>query len=136
MRRIGFVVNPVAGMGGPVGLRGTDGQVAEARARGAVPHAHERAKITLSLLAHAGGLEFLTCSGAMGEEILLDVGIENYEIVYQYEGESSAEDTRQAAHQFRTAGVDLILFAGVTALHGTYFPVRDVTFLFSGFLPG
>ena len=112
MRRIGFVVNPVAGMGGPVGLRGTDGQVTEARARGAVPHAHERAKITLGLLAHAGNLEFLTSSGAMGEEILRAVGIDNFEIVYQYEGESSAEDTRQAAHQFRTAGVDLILFCG------------------------
>jgi len=112
MRRIGFVVNPVAGMGGPVGLKGTDGTVEEARARGAVPRAHERAKITLEMLAKNTGLKFLTCSGAMGEEILQAVGIENYEIVYQYEGESSADDTRQAVHRFRTAGVDLILFCG------------------------
>ena len=48
----------------------------------------------------------------MGEDILRAVGIENYELVYQYEGESRAEDTRQAARRFRTAGVDLILFCG------------------------
>jgi predicted polyphosphate/ATP-dependent NAD kinase len=112
MRRIGFVVNPVAGMGGLVGLKGTDGKVEEARARGAVPRAHERAKITLELLAKKSGLKFLTCAGPMGEEILRAAGIENYEICYQYEGESSADDTQHAAQRFRTAGVDLILFCG------------------------
>ena len=37
MKRIGFLINPVAGMGGAVGLKGTDGNVAEARRRGAYP---------------------------------------------------------------------------------------------------
>ena len=42
MRRIGFLINPVAGMGGSVGLKGTDGNSDEARRRGALPRAQDR----------------------------------------------------------------------------------------------
>ena len=66
MKRIGLIVNPVAGIGGAVGLKGTDGNVEEARNRGAVPHAMDRARITLTLLAREKGLHFISCSGAMG----------------------------------------------------------------------
>ena len=47
---IGLVVNPVAGLGGSVGLKGTDGMVEQARALGAIPHAHERAALALRQL--------------------------------------------------------------------------------------
>jgi predicted polyphosphate/ATP-dependent NAD kinase len=112
MKRIGFLINPVAGMGGAVGLKGTDGNVAEARRRGALPHAKSRAGATLELLAHDKSLEFVTCSGAMGEEALRENGIQAVIILYQYEGESSAQDTIRAAQIFQKAGVDLILFCG------------------------
>ena len=52
---IGFLINPVAGMGGAVGLKGTDGNVEEARRRGASPLAENRALITLILLARESG---------------------------------------------------------------------------------
>lgn len=39
MFRLGFIINPVAGIGGAVGLKGSDGVVDEAIARGAVPKA-------------------------------------------------------------------------------------------------
>ena len=47
MFRLGFIINPVAGIGGAVGLKGSDGVVAEALARGAVPKAQERARQAL-----------------------------------------------------------------------------------------
>jgi len=52
--RIGFLVNPIAGMGGPVGLKGTDGLAEEAIAMGARPRAMERARACLDLLSKRG----------------------------------------------------------------------------------
>jgi predicted polyphosphate/ATP-dependent NAD kinase len=43
MTRIGFLINPIAGMGGRVGLKGTDSVAAEAVRRGAQPIANGRA---------------------------------------------------------------------------------------------
>ena len=112
MKRIGFLINPIAGMGGAVGLKGTDGNVMEARRRGALPFAKNRARITLALLSHDKRLDFVTCSGAMGEDTLKETGIQGYQVLYHFKGESSAQNTRQAARLFLEAGVDLILFCG------------------------
>lgn len=112
MKRIGLIVNPVAGMGGPVGLKGTDGAVAEARRRGAVPHAEDRALAALAPLAGIAGLHFLTCSGSMGAAVLDRAGLPDYETVYSVAGETSADDTSEAARCIRGAGADLILFCG------------------------
>ena len=112
MKRIGFLINPVAGMGGAAGLKGTDGNVEEARRRGAMPLAKNRACITLALLPNDKSLEFFTCSGVMGEDALRETGILAYQVLYLFDGESSAVDTSNAAHMFLKAGVDLILFCG------------------------
>ncbi len=112
MRRIGLLINPVAGMGGAVGLKGTDGNVEEARRRGASPQAQNRARITLSLLAREPEISFVTCSGQMGEETLMEAGVKDYQVLYHCHDESSANDTRQAALAFKNAGVDLVLFCG------------------------
>ena len=112
MKRIGFLINPVAGMGGAVGLKGTDGNVTEALRRGATPQALNRAQVTLTLLARESGLHFVSCSGAMGEVTLRESGVQDYEVLYHYKGKSSSDDTRQAALSFKKDGVDLILFCG------------------------
>lgn len=124
MKRIGLVINPVAGMGGSVGLKGTDGNVEEARRRGAVPHATERAKAALTRLAKKKELAFVTCSGPMGEDALNGAGIPDVQVVYRYNGESSQADTKNAVKAFREQGVDLVLFCGGD---GTARDVFDVT---------
>jgi predicted polyphosphate/ATP-dependent NAD kinase len=112
MQRVGFLINPVAGMGGAVGLKGTDGNVEKARHLGASPQAGNRAHIALALLAKKSGMCFLTCSGQMGEEALVRAGILDFQVVYHCHDESSAIDTRKAAGVFKNAGVDLVLFCG------------------------
>ena len=112
MKRIGLLINPVAGMGGSVGLKGTDGNVEEARRRGAVPHAADRAAVALALLATTKDLEFITCSGPMGADALRAAGITGFRIVYSIPGESSADDTKKAVRAFLENGADLILFCG------------------------
>ncbi|MEI7434454.1 MAG: ATP-NAD kinase family protein [Methanomicrobiales archaeon] len=112
MRRIGLLINPVAGMGGAVGLKGTDGNVEEARRRGASPQAKNRAHITLSLLAREPEVGFVTCSGQMGEVALMEAGVKDYQVLYHCHDESSANDTRQAALAFKKDRVELVLFCG------------------------
>jgi predicted polyphosphate/ATP-dependent NAD kinase len=112
MKRIGLIINPVAGMGGSVGLKGTDGNVEEACRRGASPRAEDRARIPLALLAKDTRLHFISCSGPMGEDALQKSGCRVFEIVYTYSGNSSAADTRAAARQMLGARPDLILFCG------------------------
>ena len=71
MKKLGLIVNPIAGMGGRVGLKGTDGDAALARARQlhAPQEAPARAVQALEVLASAAGdLRILTCPGGMGED--------------------------------------------------------------------
>ena len=111
MNRIGFLVNPVAGMGGPVGLKGTDGMVSEAVRRGAKRRSPARGAEALSLLKDTE-LEFLTCSGEMGQNVMRDAGIPTFQVVYHYDGESTSLDTRAAVRTFMEHGVNLVLFCG------------------------
>ncbi|HOT03582.1 MAG TPA: ATP-NAD kinase family protein [Methanolinea sp.] len=112
MCTLGFLINPVAGMGGAVGLKGTDGMVEAALSRGAVPRAPGRAKETISLLKGLD-IHFLTCSGVMGEDILSEEGISGYEVVYHPETvQTGAPDTMAACRAFLERKADLILFCG------------------------
>jgi predicted polyphosphate/ATP-dependent NAD kinase len=112
MKKIGFLINPIAGMGGAVGLKGTDGNVEEARKRGAVPLAINRAKITLYALKNNHELVFLTPSGVMGEDVLREIGMQAVKVVSHADKLSTAQDTKNAVRQFLAEGVDLILFCG------------------------
>lgn len=113
-KRLGLIVNPVAGMGGRVGLKGTDGAatLAEARRRGAVPVAHDRTRRALeALMREAAGFDLLAAPGAMGETDALACGL-SPRLLGQAGAETTAEDTCAAARALADAGVDLLLFAG------------------------
>ncbi len=110
--RIGFLINPIAGMGGAVGLKGTDGLADVAKARGAKPQAAERAKTCLRRLAkEADQLFFFTASGGMGEDALRECGLE-YALVHEASTPSSSEDTRSACRSFLENSIDLLIFCG------------------------
>lgn len=112
MNRIGFIVNPYAGMGGVVGLKGTDGCVEAARSLGAEPLSPSRAVRFLSGL-NSRGFFFLTTAGDMGENELRDAGISTFQVVFTPSSvETGAEDTRAACELMVREGVRLIVFCG------------------------
>jgi len=111
MRIISFLVNPIAGLGGRVGLKGTDGMVDKALKLGAVPSSEERARECLNFLFSKRDIDFLTVSGDMGGKLLGEFAFK-HEIAYRYSGTSSAGDTISACKEFMKRKADLIVFCG------------------------
>ena len=113
--RIGFVMNPVAGIGGPVALKGSDGAaiVARAIALGSESKVAARCSICLqSILTHMPQVTLFTVGGPMGGALCDLVGIDSIVLMSARGSETRASDTRDAVAAFQEAGVDLILFAG------------------------
>lgn len=112
--RIGLIINPFAGIGGKVGLKGSDGEQirAEAFARGAVAQAENRTRMALGvLLDYKSLIEWHSVSGAMGANLLDDLGYQHTR-VYQAPSPSTDTDTCNAAKAMLDLELDLILFAG------------------------
>jgi len=112
--RIGLIVNPIAGMGGTVGLKGTDGPeiLAEARRRGAEPVAHQRTVRALTrLLRLHHRFELLAATGEMGENAARNLGFLP-EVVGATHTTTAPEHSRKAARAMVERRCALILFAG------------------------
>ena len=109
--RLGLIVNPVAGLGGRVGLKGTDGEdtVRKALELGAEPQAHKRAVEALKHIPRSTLI--LTYPGAMGEEEAREAGFEP-DVFGSIGAITTSRDTVRAASAMTELGVDLILFAG------------------------
>jgi predicted polyphosphate/ATP-dependent NAD kinase len=111
--RLGLVVNPIAGMGGAVALKGSDDPalVTAARERGALPVAPGRAVAALRPLAPLGpDLEVLAAPGEMGEAEVWEAGLVP-QVVGSIGAVTSAADTRAAAAAMAER-VQLLVFAG------------------------
>lgn len=112
--KLGFIVNPIAGMGGRVGLKGTDGAevLEKARSLGAVPESPGKAvKALKSLVAFKDKLEIFTYPGSMGEEEAISLGFEPI-VLGKGKENLGPKDTEEAAKMMVENGVDIILFAG------------------------
>lgn len=106
-RKLGLIVNPVAGLGGAVALKGSDGEAVQAAAlaRGAVPRAGEKAARALAALRERlSDVEVLAFGGRMGDPSATLVG--------EPAEPSSGLDTRRAAVALRDAGAALLLVVG------------------------
>jgi predicted polyphosphate/ATP-dependent NAD kinase len=113
---LGFIINPIAGLGGKVGLKGSDGFDIQRRARemGAVPEALDRAAEALHVVVKSSiNLEkLITYPGEMGEDVAVSCGFSPIIIGEINRKQTTAADTQRAAQEMFAMGVDLILFAG------------------------
>jgi predicted polyphosphate/ATP-dependent NAD kinase len=110
--RIGLVVNPIAGLGGAVGLKGTDGPdiVAEALRRGGVPKAGLRARQALERMARqTPGVEIRVAAGTMGADWAAGLDLSAIAVESALES-GTARDTRLAVAGM--GALDLLVFAG------------------------
>jgi predicted polyphosphate/ATP-dependent NAD kinase len=113
VHNIGLVVNPIAGMGGSVGLKGTDGEmVRRARDMGALPVTPERTAAFLGALEGCEELRWYVAPARMGEDYVSGRG-NDYRVVGDLgAGSTTAEDTQRLAQQMVDAGIDLLVFVG------------------------
>jgi predicted polyphosphate/ATP-dependent NAD kinase len=115
MMRFGLIVNPVAGLGGRVGLKGSDGAEVQRKALdlGAVSQVQARAALALQALApFKEQFELLAAPGPMGEDTARQVSFAPLVTAQRQNGSTSAEDTIQSAREMLERSVDLLLFAG------------------------
>ena len=123
MKKIGFLINPVAGMGGKVGLKGTDGKeiLQKAINRGATPVAiHKARSFFIELLGSTirQEIEFILPQGAMGESIFDNRAISSDSFVVhiledvKIPKDTSKSDTKRVVEVLKDLQVDLIIFVG------------------------
>ncbi len=136
MKRLGLIVNPIAGIGGRVGLHGSDGAEIQraALALDARPRSAERAAQALDVLAPlAGQFALFTAPGEMGALVASRCGFVPRVVGALPGGPTAAEDTIRIAREMLAIPVDLLLFAGgdgtardIFTAVGTQIPVLGI----------
>ena len=114
-KKLGLIVNPIAGMGGRVGLKGSDGPGILERAKelGARPESPKRTIDALKRLTHIReDIELVTYPHDMGENEAMACNLSPTVIGTIKKGKTSDQDTRKAAEEMLRSEVDLLLFTG------------------------
>ncbi|MBA6337640.1 MULTISPECIES: ATP-NAD kinase family protein [unclassified Colwellia] len=137
MFKLGFIINPIAGIGGSVALKGSDGDgIAEqALALGATAKANQRASLALSiLLPYRDDIIVYCANDLMGEMAAQALGFKT-QVVFQTDKpeHTTAEDTENTVKALLAEHVDILLFAGgdgtarnVCKIVGDKFPVLGI----------
>ncbi|MFX0123531.1 MAG: ATP-NAD kinase family protein [Candidatus Hodarchaeota archaeon] len=115
MKKLGLIINPIAGMGGKVGLKGTDGReiLEKAKSLGAEPESPKRAAEALSRLTFLkSDFELISYPYEMGEDIAKSLEFEPKVIGSIIKGKTTPEDTQKACKDLLNLDIDLLLFAG------------------------
>ncbi len=113
--KLGVIVNPIAGMGGRVGLKGSDGPaiLRKARELGALPESPGRAVEALRVVSVIKDeVELITYPREMGEDEARECGFAPTVIGSTAAASTVPEDTMAAAREMADMSVDLLLFAG------------------------
>jgi predicted polyphosphate/ATP-dependent NAD kinase len=134
--KLGLIINPYAGIGGALALKGSDG--VEVRTKALAMGAEQKAEMKTSLaleelLPFQQDIQIITAAGAMGETLAKRMGFE-VEVVYQpLHAQTEGEDSEQAAQAILNYKVDLLLFAGgdgtarnICAVIGESLPVLGI----------
>ena len=112
---LGLIVNPLAGVGGTVALKGSDGDdtVSKALACGAELRASQRCQRALAaIVAICNEVKVFTLAGTMGGDLALAMGFEVEIVGRVCSSATTAQDTIRAAGLLKLSHVDLILFVG------------------------
>lgn len=109
---VGLIVNPIAGMGGSVGLKGTDGDIYKtALELGAQPVTPRRTKDCLSRIASKDDITLFVAPGKMGEEYVEVLDIP-FAVIGTVGEETSGEDTKRIATEMVSRSIELLIFVG------------------------
>lgn len=109
---VGILVNPVAGMGGSVGLKGTDGEMYErALELGATPVTPERTLAFLQHLDVRDEIAWYAAPGPMGADVVADFDLDAT-VVGTVGDETTGDDTKRIAGDMVARGIDVLVFAG------------------------
>jgi len=137
MFKLGFVVNPIAGIGGSVALKGSDGEgIAEkALLLGATAKANQRASLALEILRPYQDKITVYCADRlMGENIAKSLGFST-QVIYKANDpqHTTATDTENTIKALLAENIDMLLFAGgdgtarnVCKIVGDKFPVLGI----------
>jgi predicted polyphosphate/ATP-dependent NAD kinase len=113
--KLGLIVNPYAGIGGALALKGSDGvEIREkALAMGAKKKALDKTRLALEhIVPIKDQVQLYVASGDMGETLAKDMGF-SYSVVYQPENiQTESQDSENTAQALLAQQVDLILFSG------------------------